>query len=43
MIEKYDLVDVFVGVDASERDHDAVALALDRAGATLFDRAVAER
>jgi transposase len=38
MIENYDTVDVFIGVDVGKSDHHAVAL--DRAGNTLFDRAL---
>jgi len=37
MIENYDTVGVFIGGDVGKSDHDAVAL--DRTGKTLFDRA----
>ncbi|TFD83765.1 IS110 family transposase [Cryobacterium fucosi] len=38
MIESYDSVDVFVGVDVGKGEHHAVAL--DRAGKVLFDKAL---
>jgi hypothetical protein len=37
MIENYDSFDVFVGVDVGKGEHHAVAL--DRAGKQLFDKA----
>lgn len=37
-IESYDQVDVFIGVDVGKGEHHAVAL--DRAGKTLFDKAL---
>ena len=38
MIENYDSVDVFIGVDVGKGEHHAVAL--DRAGKQLFDKAL---
>ncbi|TFC90417.1 MULTISPECIES: IS110 family transposase [Cryobacterium] len=38
MIESYDSVDVFIGVDVGKGEHHAVAL--DRAGRQLFDKAL---
>lgn len=38
MIDNYDTVDVFIGVDVGMSDHHAVAL--NRAGETVFDRAL---
>lgn len=38
MIENYDTVDVFIGVDVGKGEHHAVAL--DRAGKQLFDKAL---
>ena len=38
MIENYDRVDVFLGVDVGKGEHHAVAL--DRAGKVLFDKAL---
>ena len=38
MIENYDSVDVFIGVDVGKVEHHAVAL--DRAGKQLFDKAL---
>jgi hypothetical protein len=38
MIENYDSVDVFIGVDVGKGEHHAVAL--DRAGKHLFDKAL---
>ena len=38
MIENYDIVDVFVGVDVGKGEHHAVAL--NRAGKVLFDKAL---
>jgi transposase len=38
MIENYELVDVFIGVDVGKSGHHAVALARD--GSTLFDKAL---
>jgi hypothetical protein len=38
MIENYDSVDVFVGVDVGKGEHHAVAL--NRAGKVLFDKAL---
>ena len=38
MIENYDSVDVFVGVDVGTGEHHAVAL--NRAGQVLFDKAL---
>ena len=37
-IENYDQVDVFVGLDVGKGEHHAVAL--DRAGKKLYDRAL---
>ena len=38
MIENYDSVDVFVGVDVGKGEHHAVAL--NRAGKVIFDKAL---
>ena len=38
MIENYDSVDVFIGVDVGKGEHHAVAL--NRAGKQLFDKAL---
>ena len=38
MIDNYDSVDVFIGVDVGKGEHHAVAL--DRAGKVLFDKAL---
>ena len=38
MIENYDDVDVFVGVDVGKSEHHAVAL--NRAGKVIFDKAL---
>ena len=38
MIENYDSVDVFIGVDVGKSEHHAVAL--DRTGKRLYDKAL---
>jgi hypothetical protein len=38
MIERYETVDVFIGVDVGKSGHHAVALTRD--GKTLFDKAL---
>jgi len=38
MIDEYERVDVFIGVDVGKGEHHAIAL--DRAGKQLFDRAL---